>query len=321
MSLMQRLKIILSIIVFYSFISCSYQPEKTSLFQEIERAITLEETKYILSELASDKMKGRDLESGGYDLAAEFAIDFFKENEVKPFYPSYRDSFYSNNVSSFNIVGIINKYDKSKETILIGAHLDHLGQEQNGDQDLVYNGANDNASGCTAVLQIGKFLSKKSWNKNIILVLFAEEENGLLGSAHLAKKLKDEGVSLSYMINFEMLGVPLSSGQNKINARGYDFSNFADELNEIYPQFVERIDQKDQFELFSHSDNYWFYLEHNIPTETFTTFDYQNYEFLHNKKDEIQKLDTNHLNQIIIRLGYSISKLIYDDTELITINL
>ena len=105
---------------------------------------------------------------------------------------------------SYNIVGQIGGFDAKRKTILIGAHLDHVGIKQT-DGDSIFNGANDNAVGSTAVMQIARFLAKHEWKQNIIVPLFTDEEKGLKGAYHLAERMKKEGVNLSYMVNFEMI--------------------------------------------------------------------------------------------------------------------
>ena len=60
--------------------------------------------------------------------------------------------------------GSIGKYDPTKKTVLIGAHLDHVGIKTQ-ENDSIFNGANDNASGSTAVLQIARFLAQKNGSK------------------------------------------------------------------------------------------------------------------------------------------------------------
>ena len=70
----------------------------------------------------------------------------------------------------------------------------------NSQTDSVFNGANDNASGVTAVLQIARELKKHKFDKKIIIALFTGEEFGLKGSKHLATKLKKANIKLSYVI-------------------------------------------------------------------------------------------------------------------------
>ena len=126
----------------------------------IREAITAEETKNILFTLASDEMKGRDSESGGYANAAAFVSTYFQQHNIQPFYPAYRDSLLTDSLWSYNIVGSIGKYDPAKKTVLIGAHLDHIGiKEREGDR--IFNGANDNASGAHSCIANCPFFSTK----------------------------------------------------------------------------------------------------------------------------------------------------------------
>jgi hypothetical protein len=146
---------------------CSAPRQFTQDF--VRSQIPLEETQQIIRTLASDSMKGRDSKNGGYFDASRYVVSFFEKHNILPFYPQYRDSLVTDSIISYNIVGQIGEYDPDKKTVLIGAHLDHIGiqakeiKHSNLDEntsvnieiDRIFNGANDNASGCTAVLQIG----------------------------------------------------------------------------------------------------------------------------------------------------------------------
>ena len=226
--------------------------------EEIRQRITKEETKEILFSLASDEMKGRDTKSGGYYKAADYVSNYFERNNIQPFYPAYRDSLVSDSLVSYNIVGHIGKYIPGRKTILIGAHLDHIGI-RGTEGDTLFNGANDNATGSTAVLQIATFLAQYQWKQNIIVALFAEEEKGLKGAYHLADRLKEEKVNLAYMVNFEMLGITLSTGANQVYMTGFKLSNMEKEMNQISEDFVRFLPQAKELNLFKRSDNYAFY--------------------------------------------------------------
>ena len=98
---------------------------------------------------------------------------------------------------------------RADETIVIGAHYDHLGEERNDEgEPVVYNGANDNASGTAALLEIARILSnrKEKLPRRIVFVAFSGEELGLLGSLHY---VDDPPVPLAQtiaMINLDMVG-------------------------------------------------------------------------------------------------------------------
>ena len=289
---------------------------KTTTLDEVQKFIQLEETRDILFTLASDEMKGRETTSGGYQLAANFVTNFFEENGIEPFYPAYKDSLQTKEVWSYNLVGRIGSFDNEKPTILIGAHLDHIGVNEENQEDPIFNGANDNATGSTAVLQIAEFLATKQWNQNILVALFADEEKGLRGAAHLAERLKEEGVSLAYMVNFEMLGATLTTGENQVYMTGYNLSDMPQIMNAYAPKFVQFLPEAKQYNLFRRSDNYSFYQIHNIPAQTLSTFDFKNYDFYHKAGDEAEKLDVANMNRVISTSAYILAKMLEDEVSI-----
>lgn len=280
--------------------------------EEIRQRITKEETKDILFSLASDEMKGRDTKSGGYYKAADYVSNYFERNNIQPFYPAYRDSLVIDSLVSYNIVGHIGKYIPGRKTILIGAHLDHIGI-RGTEGDTLYNGANDNATGSTAVLQIATFLAQYQWKQNIIVALFAEEEKGLKGAYHLADRLKEEKVNLAYMVNFEMLGITLTTGANQVYMTGFKLSNMEKEMNQISEDFVRFLPQAKELNLFKRSDNYAFYKAFNVPAQTLSTFDFKNYGFYHKAEDEAEKMEVDNMNQIIGTAAYTLAEMLRKD--------
>jgi len=266
----------------------------------IEAGISLAHTTEIISTLASDEFEGRESGKASFDLCVDYVANSLKEYGIKPlFNNNYRDSFKLKGVSSYNVLGVIGDYDKTKEHIIIGAHLDHIGTKESG-EDRVYNGANDNASGVTAVMQISKILSQYQFDQNIIVALFGAEEKGLLGSKHLSKKMAKEGYNLSTVFNFEMIGKILTTGPNKVYLTGYNKSDCAEIMNELHGSlFVEFLPAEISYQLFSRSDNFPFYAEFKIPSHSLSTFDFQNYAYYHKLGDEIEELDLENMNEII----------------------
>ena len=307
---MKLVKLLLALVILSS---CS---TKTTTLDEVQKFIQLEETRDILFTLASDEMKGRESSNGGYQMAADFVTNFFDENGIEPFYPSYKDSLQTKEIWSYNLVGRVGSFDNEKPTILIGAHLDHIGINEENQEDPIFNGANDNASGSTAVLQIAKFLATKKWNQNILVALFADEEKGLQGAAHLAERLKQEGVNLSYMVNFEMLGATLTTGENQVYMTGYNLSNMPQKMNAYAPEFVQFLPEAKQYNLFKRSDNYSFYKIHNIPAQTLSTFDFKNYDYYHKAGDEAEKMDITNMNQVISTSAYILAKMLEEEVSI-----
>lgn len=281
-----------------------------------KESITLEETRELLFALADDKMKGRDSKSGGYALAAEYTIAYFKKNKVRPFYPEFRDSLYTDSLLSYNIVGQIGPFLPQRKTVLIGAHLDHIGIQTQA-EDSIFNGANDNATGVVAALQISRYLAQFSWDKNLLVALFADEEKGLKGAFHLAERMKKEGVDLAFMLNFEMLGKTLTNGPKKVYMTGFNNSNMADVMNEIDPDFVEFFPRAEELNLFRRSDNYAFYQQFGVAAQTLSTFDFQNYDHYHKASDEAEKMDVENMQQVIERAAKIVETMLRDSKEIL----
>ncbi len=302
--------------VLLSFIIASCSAPKFT-FEQVEKQVTKAETERIITTLASDDHLGRYPHSETYEKSMAFVEDFFEKNKIKPFYKEgYRDVLSAQSHSA-NIVGLVGDYDRSKEHVVIGAHLDHLGIAHSSEKDSIYNGANDNASGVTAVLMLAKTLSQQKFNKNVILVLFTEEESGLLGAKHLATRFKSEGVKISYMLNFEMLGVPMKRNPDKVYITGFNRSNCAQVMNKMAGKdFVIRVPQDEAYRLFYAADNFPFYKVLGIPSHTICTFNMDNYDYYHHLSDEVSKLDMNHLNYIIQNTTYIITQMLKNDVTL-----
>jgi Zn-dependent M28 family amino/carboxypeptidase len=267
--------------------------------------------------LSSDEFAGRRPGTEGMRKATTFVEQYFRSLGVMPFFNgSYLDTLDIYGTESYNVVGILNHESPSDEYILIGAHLDHLGKSFS-DTTLIYNGANDNASGVTAVLKVAEELLKYDLNKKVLVVAFTGEESGLLGSRHLAKRLKSAEIPLSYMINFEMIGVPLTAGPGIVYITGFDTSDFAEVSNTLLnEEFIIFEEVETRMGLFRRSDNFPFYAEYNIPSHTVSTFDFRNYPYLHNVLDEFSQLDIHHMETIIDKMTRLIIALLQSDAEI-----
>mgnify|MGYP006349539225 FL=1 len=257
-----------------------------------------------LSYLTSDELEGRDSGSEGIEKAAVYLENLLKENGVKPYFKTYRDTLSNFDKPAFNIVGFIEGTDKKlkNEFVVIGAHYDHIGMLQNGvNGDVIVNGANDNATGTTAVTEVAKYFAKFKNNKrSILFVFFSAEEKGLLGSKHLAAKLKEQKMDLYFMFNFEMIGVPMKDKGMDFYLTGFGKSNMATTMNEYAGEkLVGYLPIETKYMLFRASDNYPFFTEFNVPAQTVSTFDFENFQFYHQPDDEFELMDTKHMTNVI----------------------
>lgn len=309
---MKKLSFILSL---FLLISCSVF--KKSPIEQTELVLTLPDTDEIVRTLSSDEFEGREPGSSGMKLAHRYVENFLIQAGVQPLWnSSFYDKLDLPGNKFYNLVGFIPSDSLTDDYVLIGAHLDHIGKSgYSGDS--VYNGANDNATGVTAVMQIAKELNKHKLKKNVIIAIFTLEESGLLGSKHLAKKLKSQNINLSWVINFEMIGVPLKKDPGKVYISGYKVSDFASVANNLLgDEFIiyEKVDT--DYGLFRMADNYPFYEQFNIPSHTVCTYAFDNYPYYHDVKDEYTQIDTNHMETIITKMTDVILKLIIEDSKI-----
>lgn len=272
----------------------SYQLKGVSAKERVERIMTF---------LASDNLKGRDSGSEGIEKAAFFIEYIFKENGISPYFLSYRDTLSNFNEPAFNVVGYLEGNDDKlkNEFIIVGAHYDHIGLIVPVDGDKIANGANDNASGTTTVLELVRYFGNAKTNKrSIIFALFSAEEKGLLGSKHLAKRLGAESLNLYTMLNFEMVGVPLVDKDYFMYVTGFEESNLARVCNAyVGSNLVGFLPKAKEFNLFKRSDNYPFHTEFNVPSQTFSTFDFTNFDHYHKVGDESNRMDFNHMARVV----------------------
>ncbi|MTE28016.1 M28 family metallopeptidase [Winogradskyella ouciana] len=325
-------------ILFFVIVACSStqkkidsQPEEESLPQEVIVAstpafpiVTPEAIKESMEYLASDELEGRATGSEGIEKAAVFIENYFKKNNIKPYFETYRDTFKLGDIIGYNVVGMIEGNDPKlkDEFIILGGHYDHIGEGKEVNGDKIANGANDDASGTIAAMEFGKhFANLKTNKRSILITLYAAEEMGLKGSAHLAKRLKDNSLNAYTMINFEMIGVPRSEDKTMAYMSGYNRSNFAQTLNKYAGEEVVGFFPKaKEFNLFFRSDNFPFYKEFNMPAHAISTFDFTNFEYYHHVDDEADKMDYNHMASFINKMIPGLEGMMNAPTKEVTLS-
>jgi hypothetical protein len=114
--------------------------------------------------------------------------------------------------TAHNVIGVSGKYKRKKNNIIVCAHHDHLGLNEYGGSrytgpQAIHNGADDNASGVAAMLELSRSLKGMKYKKNnLVFVAFSGEELGLLGSKHFVQQCPVPRQKISYVINIDMLG-------------------------------------------------------------------------------------------------------------------
>lgn len=140
-----------------------------------------------------------------------------------------------------NVVGYID--NGAANTVIIGAHYDHLGYGEDhnslytGTTPQIHNGADDNASGTAALIELGKLLKGASFkNNNYLLISFSGEELGLFGSKYFAEHPTVSLSNINYMVNMDMVG-RLSDSTHGLSIGGYGTS----------PAWGELMKEKDDY--------------------------------------------------------------------------
>lgn len=274
-----------------------------SFAQETSPKITTDFLKETLTYLASDELKGRKTGSKGIEDAALYIEKIFAENHLQPYFKTYRDSFEVKDKIGYNLVAFKEGSDPDlkDEFIMLGAHYDHIGVlEKAVEDDFIANGANDNAAGTTSVVALAKYFSTIETKRSIMFVLFSAEEEGLVGSKHLAQRLKEQKADIYTLLNFEMIGVPLEGKEYKAYLTGYKKSNLGEKVNQYAKENVLGFFPKaKEFKLFMRSDNYPIYKALSIPAQSLSTFDFSNYDYYHHVKDETKFLDFVHMQDLL----------------------
>ena len=298
-------------------------PEEKGFNSSEEIPVTEEEVASTLKYLSSEELQGRKTGTDGIEKAAQYIENVFREHGIRPFFETYRDSFEVEGVTGYNIVGFKEGTDPQlkDEFIILGAHYDHVGTAEPVEGDSLANGANDNATGTTAVLELAKYLSGVDTKRSILFTLYSAEEMGLVGSAHLAKRLKQEALDLYVMFNIEMVGVPMNDKDYLAYITGFELSNLAEKFNEYSGEkLVGFLPQAKEYQLFRRSDNYPFYEEFGVPAQTISTFDFTNYEYYHHVDDEFEEMDVPFLTDLIRKITPGLIKMANSETSEIKMN-
>lgn len=283
--------------------------------QHIDSAITKTKLQQVVWFLSADSLSGRLAGSQGAEKAAEYIRENFKTNQLHPIsgINNYFDSFsvYWNkkNVRTVNVAGAIPSVAGNDSIVIICAHYDHVGtgndlpfNYSHNKKDLIYNGANDNASGVAALLSLAQYYTALKSNKyTILFIAFSAEELGLLGSKYFSQNI-NTGI-IKAVINIDMIGRPDYGYQKKYIYKCAvitDNDFLIDQLNNGLKK-DSAVGQKNFFikdnypweSLFTRSDHYSFYGKVNNILSFMATSPMD--EYYHSTKDEYATIDFDFL--------------------------
>ncbi|MGH2667101.1 M20/M25/M40 family metallo-hydrolase [Flavobacterium sp.] len=276
------------------------------VFAQEKTTISKEEVKRIEVELSSDKMQGRKIFTPGIDSASVFIEKEFSKIGLSYYQEltSYRQGFLVKKKQANNVIGILPGKSKSNEFVVFSAHYDHLGMKNSG-KDKVYNGANDDASGVTAVIALAQYFKQLDQNeRTIIFVAFTGEEVGGFGSKYFSQDINPDNVVA--MFNIEMIGTESKWGKNSAYITGFEKSNFGEilQLNLKGSLFSFNPDPYPSQQLFYRSDNARL-AALGVPAHTISTSKMDSEENYHQLSDEVFTLDLDNMSEIIKSIAIS----------------
>lgn len=284
-----------------------------------------------LSTLASDDFQGRETGEPGQQKAAEYLKTFYEKNGIKPalgeeFFQTIPAGYFKPEIGETqNVASVIKGNEFPEQIVVVSAHYDHLGVKQDGQ---IYNGADDNASGTVAVMEIAKAFKKAKESgqgpkRTILFLHFTGEEKGLLGSKYYTENpifpLENTVVDL----NTDMIGRVDDAHQNTPN---YIYLIGSDRLSSALDSVINRQNRKythlaldytynaedDPNRFYYRSDHYNF-AKHNIPVNFFFNGVHEDY---HKPSDTADRIHYDLLAKRARLIFYSAWEVANRDTPL-----
>ena len=313
----------------YSFFPLLILLQTFCFAQKGLKKISLKETTRIETTLSADNMEGRRAFTPGNEKAAAFIANEFDKIGLKKWNDqnSYLQTFqmvkkinankrasYSFDLSQegdkvmlSNVVGIIPGKSKPNEYVIFSGHFDHLGISSRNmkDNDSIYNGANDDAAGVTAMIMLAKYFKKINNNeRTLIFAAFNAEEMGGFGATYFSKQF--DPAQVVAMFNIEMIGTESKWGKNSAFITGFEKTNMGELLqkNLTGTNFTFYPDPYPTQQLFYRSDNATL-ARLGVPAHTISTSKMDNEPNYHKASDEVATLDLKNMNQIIKAIALS----------------
>ncbi len=276
--------------------------------------------------LASDEMRGRGSATTDELAAAKYIASQLKLLKIKP---AGDDGGYLQTVkfqrrqrgaadappkeaTTTNVIGILRGRDPklAKETVLLSAHLDHLGIGREVKGDNLYNGADDDASGVTAVLELAGALAKGTRPKRtVVFALFGSEEIGGYGARYFQEHPPVPVESFVANLEFEMIGRPDAAvPAHTLWLTGYERSNLGAELAAHGARLV--ADPHPEQHFFQRSDNYVLARKGII---AHTVSSYGLHTDYHRPSDDLAHIDFGHMTESIASMVKPVRWLVNTD--------
>jgi hypothetical protein len=256
---------------------------------------------FIVSPLMTEKFFGLSREK-----LIKIMNDGYKKNtfkKIKPVEIAYLTTSDVKPIKSENVLGFLEGSDKKEEVLVITAHYDHVGVKQNGEGDLIHNGADDDGSGTSAVMELAKIFTQakqegKGPRRSILFMLVTAEEKGLLGSDYYTQNPVFPLENTVVNLNIDMIGRRDPQHQNSapyLYVIGADklstaLNNVSEATNKLYSNLIFDYTYNDvnhPDKLYYRSDH-WNFAKKNVPIIFYFDGIHEDY---HKPSDEVEKIE------------------------------
>jgi hypothetical protein len=317
-------KILLNFLLIFSFSSYSQENIKFS------KTIQIDDLYKHISVLSSDSLEGRETGKRGQKMAADYIASFFSSIGIPPFKKNtyyqkfkvkserhickcddcdldfFKRIFKSNQtIRGENVLGYIEGSDLKDELLIITAHYDHLGMHDS----LIFNGADDDASGVSAALEIAEafMLAKKSGNgprRSVLIMPVSGEEKGLLGSRYYTDNPIYPLENTVANLNIDMIGrlddwhdngnYVYLIGSDRLS---YDLHQVNEKMNSEYVglDLDYRFNEEDDPNRYYFRSDHYNFAKNNIPVIFYFNGVHEDY---HKPSDTIEKIDFEKIKVI-----------------------
>lgn len=265
--------------------------------------------KTVISILASDEMKGREIGTPENDNAAQYIARLFEENNLEYCTGnSYLVPFTYKGKTAYNVCGV--KKGKNDKYLGFSGHFDHIGMSKKSG-DNIYNGADDDASGITTLVGIADYFKDTKPEFSMVFMAFNGEEKGMLGSKAIAtdKNLDKIYNKMTALFNFEMVATESQFGKNAVFMTGDEYSDLDELFNaNAVNGLTINPDPYAAEQLFYRSDNVSF-VKKKIIAHSISTANMEKATHYHRENDDISIVDFENLTQIITNFAKTVGKL------------
>jgi Zn-dependent M28 family amino/carboxypeptidase len=204
-----------------------------------------------------------------------------------------------------NVVSVLPGKGKKDEYVIFSGHYDHLGIGKPVNGDSIYNGANDDAAGTTAVIMLAKYFKALGNNeRTIVFAAFTAEEIGGYGSQYFSRQF--DPAKVVAMFNIEMIGTESKWGRNSAYITGFEKTDMGSILQKNLEGtgFNFYADPYTDQNLFYRSDNATL-ARLGVPAHTISTSKMDNEPNYHKESDQVETLDMDNMAMIIKSIAFS----------------